>query len=239
MLEDILSLERNLFLWLNGCHTPFFDQFFWLYSGLKTWLPVALVFLTAMFYKNFKHWRTLLLFVVAIALIFTICDQFSSHICKPFFARYRPSHHPDFKDYVSLVFNYHGGLYGFISGHSANSFGFATLTALALRYRPFSISIFLWATINAYSRIYLGVHFISDIVPGILSGIFFGWIVYKLYAFGENKLLTSGKETMTIRDLYSRSRLKLFLVTLLIFIVIMMIFSLLYSTEIIPAITIR
>jgi undecaprenyl-diphosphatase len=33
----------------------------------------------------------------------------------------------------------------------------------------------------AYSRIYLGVHFISDIVPGMLVGALFGYVSYALY----------------------------------------------------------
>ena len=50
--------------------------------------------------------------------------------------------------------------------------------SLLFRNKLFSIVIFIWAILQAYSRIYLGVHFITDIIPGIIVGLFFGWFVY-------------------------------------------------------------
>ena len=43
------------------------------------------------------------------------------------------------------------------------------------------ITMMLFAFINGYSRIYLGVHFISDVVVGSLVGILVGYVVYKVY----------------------------------------------------------
>ena len=187
MLEKLLILERALFLRLNNCHTPFGDQFMWLYSGTYAWIPVAICFFAVLFYANRKRWKEMLLVVVAIALTITLCDQFSSGFCKPFFTRFRPTYHPDFMNDVMTVFDYRGGRYGFISSHAANGFGFATLTSLIFRNKLYALSLFLWATVFAYSRIYLGVHFISDIIPGILTGLFFGWLVYKLFVFAHKK----------------------------------------------------
>ena len=73
-------------------------------------------------------------------------------------------------DQVKTVFRIPGGLYGFISSHAANAFGFATLMALIMRDKLFGWTIFFWAALTAYTRVYLGVHFISDIVPGAISG---------------------------------------------------------------------
>jgi len=52
--------------------------------------------------------------------------------------------------------------------------------------------LMLWATCSSYSRIYLGVHFISDIIPGILAGLFFGWLVYKLFVLVHKKIFAQG-----------------------------------------------
>lgn len=187
MLESLLVYERDFFLWLNGCHTLFFDNFFWMYSGKVAWVPLALVILFCLVYKeNRKESAFVLLFLI---LTILLCDQFASHICKPLFARFRPTHHPDFMNEVKTVFGYRGGRYGFISSHAANAFGFATYLSFLLRNKWLALSFFLWALINSYSRIYLGVHFISDIVPGAISGLFFGWICYHLYLKVHYRLL--------------------------------------------------
>lgn len=179
MLEKILTYEREAFLWLNGSHTPYLDRLMWLYSGKAVWLPLAVFILFLLIYRS--KWREWLLILLSIVLVITLCDQFASHLCKPLFTRLRPTHHPDFMNQVQTVFNYRGGLYGFMSSHAANAFGFAAFMALLFRHRLFTATIFLWAALTAYSRIYLGVHFISDIVPGAMIGLFFGYLVYRLY----------------------------------------------------------
>lgn len=179
MIEKILVYERDLFFMLNGSDSPFLDRFMWLYSGKAVWLPLAAFILIVLLYK--KKWRESILILLAIVLVVTFCDQFASHVCKPIFTRFRPTHHPDFMDQVKTVFDYRGGRYGFISSHAANAFGFATFMSLLFRYRLFTWTIFLWAALTAYTRVYLGVHFISDIVPGAIAGVFFGWLVYWLY----------------------------------------------------------
>ncbi|KAA6306469.1 hypothetical protein EZS27_041876, partial [termite gut metagenome] len=165
MLERILHYEHDAFLALNGSHSAFGDRFMWLYSGQMAWIPLAVFILVILMYK--KGWRHSLAILLSIALVIVLCDQLSSGIIKPMFCRLRPTHHPLFADKVVTVFNYRGGRYGFISGHAANAFGFATFIALLFRYALLSWAIYIWATVMAYSRIYLGVHFISDIIPGI------------------------------------------------------------------------
>jgi len=169
MLETILDYERALFLKLNGAHSMFGDQFMWLFTGFIAWIPAAVGFFVILFYANSKRWKETLLIVLSIAVVIALCDQFSSGFCKPYFARFRPTHHPDFMNDICTVFDYRGGMYGFISSHAANGLGFVTLTSLIFRNRFYTVVSFLWATVSVYSRIYLGVHFISDIVPGILT----------------------------------------------------------------------
>ncbi|MDR1675529.1 MAG: phosphatase PAP2 family protein [Tannerella sp.] len=179
MLEWILECEREAFLWLNGGHTPFWDRFIWLYSGKIVWLPAAAVILFTLLYR--KPWKESLTILIFLALVITCCDQFASGFCKPFFVRLRPTGHPDFMDQVQIIGNYRGGRYGFISSHAANAFGFAVFTLLLFRYRFYTAVILLWGILMAYTRIYMGVHFISDIIPGALAGSLFGYAGYRLY----------------------------------------------------------
>ncbi|WP_289003946.1 phosphatase PAP2 family protein [uncultured Parabacteroides sp.] len=216
MVEKILAYERDLFFMLNGSDSPFLDRFMWLFSGKAVWLPLAAFILIVLLYK--KKWKESILILLGIVLVVTLCDQFASHVCKPIFTRFRPTHHPDFMDQVKTVFDYRGGRYGFISSHAANAFGFATYMSLLFRYRLFTWTIFLWAALTAYTRVYLGVHFISDIVPGAIAGVFFGWLVYWLYVKVHPVVTGSDGKVSAI---YSDSRKRIivyaiFITTLLI-----------------------
>ncbi|MDR0972537.1 MAG: phosphatase PAP2 family protein [Prevotellaceae bacterium] len=192
MLEQILTYERSLFLALHGHHTPFWDEFFWLHSGFIVWLPVAAFLLFAVAYR--QPVREVLLVILAVALLILVCDQFTSGFAKPFFHRFRPTHHPDFENLILTVHDYRGGLYGFISGHACNSFGVAMFFTLLFRNRLFAWSAMAWATLNAYSRIYLGVHFISDIIAGTVCGLLFGYGIYYAYRWLRGRWL--GKEAV-------------------------------------------
>jgi undecaprenyl-diphosphatase len=233
MLEQILDCERTLFLQLNGAHSPFADQLMWLYSGFTAWIPAFISFFIILFHKNRQRLREVLLIVAAIALVITLCDQFSSGLCKPFFARLRPTHHPDFMNDVTTVFDYRGGRFGFISSHAANGFGFAMLTSLIFRNKLYSVMLFLWASVSAYSRIYLGVHFISDIVPGILSGLLFGWIVFRLFVITHRKIFAVNNQSP-----YPYNGLMRILTVLIATVCVIAIVSSLYVYRIIPEITI-
>ncbi|MBC5644642.1 phosphatase PAP2 family protein [Parabacteroides segnis] len=220
MVEKILVYERDLFFMLNGSDSPFLDRFMWLYSGKAVWLPLAFFILVVLLYK--KKWRESILILLAIVLVITFCDQFASHVCKPIFTRFRPTHHPDFMDQVKTVFDYRGGRYGFISSHAANAFGFATFMSLLFRYRLFTWTIFLWAALTAYTRVYLGVHFISDIVPGAIAGVFFGWLVYWLYV--KVRPVVTGTSSNAC-ELYSTGQKRLIVYAIFIAVLIIAVFN--------------
>ena len=199
--DNLLPYERDLFLSLNGSESEFLDSFMYLYSGKAVWIPLALFIIGVIVWR--KNWRESLFILVSIALVVTLCDQFASGFCKPFFERFRPTRHPDFEEHVKIVFDYRGGLYGFISSHAANAFGFATFLSLLMRNRLLSITIFLWAALTAYTRIYLGVHFIADIIAGTLAGVVFGALVYAGYK--RLRLNIPNRETMTLpSELYNK-----------------------------------
>lgn len=220
MVEKILVYERDLFLALNGSDFAFLDRFMWIFTGKAIWLPLAFFILIVLLYK--KNWRESLLVLLAIVLVITLCDQFASHLCKPIFTRFRPTHHPDFMNEIKVVYGYRGGLYGFISSHAANAFGFATLMSLIFRDRLLSWALFIWAIITAYTRIYLGVHFISDIIPGALSGVIFGYLVFKLYEITRTKWIF---HTDPIQPAYSQKRARLIVYALCTTVLIIILFN--------------
>ena len=205
MLEKELQFERDIFFFLNGSDWVLWDNFFYIYTSIWTWAIFYLCFLWVFAYK--KNWKEVVCILVAITLLVLLTDQVSSGFFKPYFQRFRPTHHPDFMDQVKIVFNYRGGKYGFISGHAANSFGFATFSALIFRNKLFTFTVFLFAFLNAYSRIYIGVHFISDIVAGAIVGALIGIFIYQLYNCVRSCWLSIEKEQLkkpvySIRETY-------------------------------------
>jgi undecaprenyl-diphosphatase len=192
MLEQELQWERGLFFLLNGSDSPFWDSFFYLYSYKWTWVPFYLCLLFVFIYRRTgteikADWKTILWTLLTMLLVIALCDQIASGLFKPLFHRFRPTHHPDFQEHVMTVFAQRGGRYGFISSHAANTFGLATFTARLFRKGVFTCTIFLFALLTGYSRIYLGLHFVSDVVTGALVGILVGYAGYRMYNWKMKK----------------------------------------------------
>jgi len=127
MLEKELQFERNLFFFLNGSGSTFWDNFFYICTYPGTWALFYICLLWVVVYK--KDWKEIVCILAAVILLILFTDQISSGFFKPVFHRFRPTHHPDFMNQVKIVFNDRGGNYGFISGHAANAFGLATFIA--------------------------------------------------------------------------------------------------------------
>lgn len=209
--EYVLPHERDMFLWLNEHHTDFWDTFMTVYSGKALWIPLATVLLFCTFYKT--KWQNAVLFILCFVLLATLCDQISASIVKPFFSRLRPTHHPDFMNYVLTVDNYRGGRFGFVSSHATNGFGVAVFVSLIYRYRWLTAALLSWALVSCYSRIYLGVHFLSDIMGGIVLGSIIGFLCYLLYQYLRAVILRPRLKELT-SPVYKRVHANILLITL-------------------------
>ena len=226
-VESLLPIERDLFLSLNGSDSVFIDNIFWTITGKFVWAPILLFLAVMFFYK--RPLKEAILTVIAVALVFTLCDQISSSLFKVYFQRPRPSNHPDFREVVDIVRNYRSGGYSFISGHATNSFGIAVFLSLLFRSRWVTIPIMIWALLNSYSRIYLGLHFISDIVGGMIVGSLLGLLVFGLYAFIRKRYLKSDGAINPQKGYYENTS-RLIGITISSYLLFVIIFSPILST---------
>ncbi|MBN1119252.1 MAG: phosphatase PAP2 family protein [Bacteroidales bacterium] len=177
MFERLLSFDEYVFLKINSWHNPFFDKVMWFISGKTEWIPVYLIIFSVIIFKFRKKTLYILL---GLALVISLADLISAQLIKDSVKRLRPSHVCELNDLIHLVKNYHGGRYGFVSNHAANFFGMATFLSLIFKNKWATISLFFWACLVSYSRIYLGVHYPGDIIGGAILGSMLALIIYKL-----------------------------------------------------------
>jgi undecaprenyl-diphosphatase len=201
-LDTLLNIDRYLLLSLNGSDSLFWDGCMLVYTSMAVWAPLALMLLYVLLKNNNIKDFLLLLFFVALVVLLT--DQISSGFCKPFFARWRPTNDPMLMYAVDIVNETRGGKYGFTSSHAANSFGIATFIMLLIRNKALSISLIIWAAMNAFTRIYLGVHYPGDILAGTVIGVVVGWAVYRLYLYIQNHKRRNARRDW-ISDHYTKS----------------------------------
>lgn len=178
--DQIVSADKSATVFLNNDMGTAADTLFWGLSSRLIWVPVAIYFLYLIVVKRNYDWVMKAAIVLGLVITITLCDQITSSIFKPLVMRFRPSHDIEICAMLHYVNNYHGGNYGFMSSHAANAFGAAMLGAEIIRKRYFTIFLFSLATLVSYSRIYLGVHFLGDVVCGAIVGITIAIIIHHL-----------------------------------------------------------
>ena len=146
----------------------------WMVSAKWSSLLLVLALIWVLLHQNRRH---AVLVLVMLVLTVTLADQLSSGLIKHLVERLRPTHDPSLGNAVHVVNGYRGGMYGFVSSHAANFFAVATFLSLLVRHRLVTCSLFAWAVLQCYSRVYLGVHYPGDILGGIVVGVLVGFVV--------------------------------------------------------------
>jgi undecaprenyl-diphosphatase len=179
MLEQLKSIDTDLFLAINGAHTSFFDFIMFWASDKWIWVPLYFFF-AYILYRQFGKRAWVLVLMAGLAI--TISDLSATHLFKQVFQRPRPCHEPSLEGIIHLVNGHCGGKYGFISSHASNSFALATFLSLLLgkKIRFFTPLMIAWALLLCYSRIYLGVHYPGDVIVGAIWGAGLGSAVFVL-----------------------------------------------------------
>ena len=184
MLELLKDLDTQLLLFLNSCHTPFWDTVMFYSTKKFTWIPLYVILLFFIF-REYKQ-RTLIILVFSLILV-GITDQVAMTF-KEGLERWRPCRDPEIGPNLHLVKEMCRGRFGFFSAHAATSFAIATFISRLFNNKLFTFFMFTWAAFISYTRIYLGAHFPGDILAGAFFGLFIGWINFKVYnLFYKNK----------------------------------------------------
>jgi undecaprenyl-diphosphatase len=184
MIDYLMDIDADALLAVNGLHDLFQDAFWWFVTAKWSSALLVLALLWILLHQNRRH---ALLVLVMLALAVLVADQVSSGLIKHLVERLRPTHDPSLESMVHVINGYRGGLYGFVSSHAANFSAIAMLVSLVMRHRLVTISMFGWALLQCYSRMYLGVHYPGDIIGGLAVGMLAGWLVWLLMRWIQHR----------------------------------------------------
>lgn len=184
LLQYIDTLDKDLTLAINSLNSPLTDQIWIFFSDRKVWIPFYLLVAAALIWR--LGWKRGLIMILAAALCIGCVDQFSNFV-KDAVERLRPCNdnwailnglhileapHPRYK-------------YGFYSAHAGNAMAFAVLTFLAFRLEKkngyvtfYGVAAITWAFLVGVSRIFVGKHFLGDVLVGFAVGALFAAILF-------------------------------------------------------------
>ena len=169
MTEFLLELELAVLNFINNLQNPISDSImvFITHLGDKGLLWIALG-LTLCFIP--KHKRAGECLFLALLINFVICNL----SLKPLIARLRPY---EYVGGIKLLISEPGD-FSFPSGHSSSSF--ASAVSVWLYNKKLGTLCLIVAYLIAFSRLYIYVHFPSDVISGIIIGIFSALISEKI-----------------------------------------------------------
>lgn len=177
--ETLMSIDVSVLTFFNGSSSLFLDSLVSLLTMGVTWIPlyVALLYLVV---KNNETMPQIGLVVGCVVLCVLLCGGVDDAVIKPAVGRLRPCNDPLVKGALQLIGS--GPLdCSFFSAHAANTMSIAVFFIMLVRNRLLSWVLLIWSLLNAWTRLYLGYHYPSDVLVGLLYGAAAGGIVYLLF----------------------------------------------------------
>jgi undecaprenyl-diphosphatase len=187
-IKSLIEFDNSVFIAVNSAHTPFFDIFFQIFTFFGTGIVIVPVLLTIIFYTipRKQRKRIILCGIVSISISGIVNQVVKQIVHRPRPLKYfvadsqlQQSQNVDRPVYTVHILGPHLKYNSFPSGHT--NAAFATATFLVLLYGRWFWSSYLLAALVAYSRMYLGVHFLLDTIGGAVIGIIIVWITFKLF----------------------------------------------------------
>ena len=173
-------------VYLNNLSPDFLDPFWIFVTYTKHWIPFYIFLLLLFFYKSsFK--KSLLGVIYVVVCVGT--THLLTELTKYLVARDRPNITTEIMGLLKVL--YEPTNYSFFSGHASTSFAASIFIYLVLKSKFKYLELLLiWPVVFSMSRIFVGVHFPSDIIVGAFVGTIIGIVFTNFYFISEKKLLS-------------------------------------------------
>lgn len=173
--------DNNIVVALSNRHSHFMDGAMLVVTDTWCFVGVVACVIAYAFYK--ENWRKALAFSLLLLASMGCAYLLCAEVVRPIVKQLRPT---DPANPVSAMLHIVRGYvvkgYGFPSCHAANSFAIAVFSSLWFRKRWMAVALVCWALLECYSRLYLGVHYPSDILFGSVIGGLMAYAVYLVTA---------------------------------------------------------
>lgn len=179
-MQTLTDIDRSVLAFFNGSDSLFVDNLAVILTSGLTWIPLYLSLLYVVI-KNNETMKQIMLVIGCVILSIVLSDGVADFIAKPMVERLRPSNDPLIKYTVNVVEGIRGNSYSFFSAHASNTFCIAMFFSLLVRNKVFVVTMVSWSLINCWTRMYLGLHYPSDILVGLIWGGVSGSLAYYIY----------------------------------------------------------
>ncbi len=171
--QDIHQLDQRITLEINSWDSPVTDRIWQFFSDIPVWIPMYVLIVAGLIWR--LGWKKGLIMTLAATATFGFCDQFSN-LVKDLVCRVRPMNDAFMLENGLNILEKVSRSFSFFSAHSANSFGLATCTLIGfrldkrLKYNGYATWMYFWASMVALSRVFVGKHYLGDILVGAIIG---------------------------------------------------------------------
>ena len=216
-ITELSGIDKYILYWFNGSNSLFEDGLVSLLTSGMTWIPLYI----ALFYlvmKNNDTMGQIMLIVGSIILCIILTGGIDDIFIKPWIGRVRPCNDPDINAHLNLITGQVESGFSFFSAHAANTMSLAVFLCLLIKDSIFKIVMIGWSLLNGWSRLYLGVHFPSDVLFGFLYGAVIGILIVSFYKrfYSEMSFQTTYISSQYTSSGYERKDIDVVLVVFLL-----------------------
>lgn len=180
-----MGIDQQIFEWINGLMLPSGVDTLLIYIRNKyVWIPIYL-FILAFVLMNLKSTRWY--YILALLACVSVADITSAKVLKPIIGRERPCKQLDTSQ-ITLRVRCGSGK-SFPSNHAANHFALSCflIFSLGADWRLLKMVLLLWATAVSFAQVYVGVHYLSDVIGGAALGCIIAIMINWLYTLWSLK----------------------------------------------------